>query len=68
MNKIDKLLEDLCPEGMEFVKLEEVCEKVSSYQWVGTEERYYIDLSSVNMDNHNILNIQKLFGIYSSFL
>lgn len=26
MNKIDKLLEELCPDGVEYVKLGEVCE------------------------------------------
>lgn len=26
MNKIDKLLEELCPEGIDFVKLGEMCE------------------------------------------
>ena len=26
MNKIDKLLDELCPEGIDFVKLGEVCE------------------------------------------
>lgn len=30
MNKIDKLLEELCPEGIDFVKLGEVCEILDS--------------------------------------
>ena len=56
MSKLQELIRELCPDGVEYKMLGDFCEKVSSYQWIGTEERYYIDLSSVDVDRHNIVN------------
>jgi type I restriction enzyme S subunit len=56
MNKIEKLINELCPEGVEFRALGEICEKTSNIKWQNNKSKQfqYIDLSSVDR-NRNII-------------
>ena len=57
MSEIKKLIERLCPEGVEYKKLGEVCNKVEKIKWknITEEKKYiYVDLSSVDIRTHKI--------------
>lgn len=56
MSKIEDLIQELCPDGVEYKKLQELCLKVESIRWADypEEERCYIDLSSVDRNTHKI--------------
>ena len=55
MNRLEKLMQELCPNGVEWKVLGEVCIKTSNIRWKESDkEYYYIDLSSVNVENHQI--------------
>ncbi len=57
MNKIERMLQELCPEGVEYKKLGEVCGKVKNIKWKDIEEGRifsYIDLTSVDTLTHSI--------------
>lgn len=55
MNRLEKLMQELCPNGVEWKTLGEVCVKTSNIRWKENDkEYYYIDLSSVNVENHQI--------------
>ena len=59
MSKLSKLIAELCPEGVEWKKLGEVCEIVSKIKWSDTDNdaKYvYVDLSSVDIKSHQISN------------
>ena len=56
LNKIEALIEKLCPEGVEFKTLGEVLQNTSNIRWddfIENEFRY-IDLSSVDRITHSI--------------
>jgi type I restriction enzyme S subunit len=60
MNKIDKLIAEHCPNGVEFKELGEVCESTSNVNWpnnIGKSFKY-IDLSSVDRVTHAISEVQ----------
>jgi len=56
MNRIDKLIAKLCPNGVEFKTLGEICQRTSSIKWAEARdvEFAYIDLSSVDRVTHAI--------------
>lgn len=57
MSEIKKLIERLCPDGVEYKKLGEVCNKVEKIKWknITEEKKYiYVDLSSVDIRTHKI--------------
>jgi type I restriction enzyme S subunit len=60
VNKIEKLIDELCPDGVEFKKLGEVCEKTSNIKWQNNKNKQlqYIDLTSVDR-NRNIITETK---------
>ncbi|MGP5293157.1 restriction endonuclease subunit S [Corynebacterium casei] len=58
MNKVQQLIEELCPEGVEFKKLDEITSKASGIRWSDLDEneaRSYIDLSSVDRTTKKIM-------------
>jgi len=57
MNQIEKLLAELCPEGVEFRELGKVLKSCENIKWVeqGDKEFKYIDLGSVDRSQHKIV-------------
>ncbi|MGR3178582.1 MAG: restriction endonuclease subunit S [Candidatus Anammoxibacter sp.] len=60
MNKIEKLIDELCLDGVEFRELGEVCEKTSNIKWQNNKSKQfqYIDLSSVDRNKNIITETQ----------
>ncbi len=60
MSRIDQLIEELCPEGVEWKTLEEVCMKTNNIKWKESQniDYHYIDLTAVSRDNNEISNTQ----------
>ncbi|MBR3313903.1 MAG: restriction endonuclease subunit S [Atopobiaceae bacterium] len=58
MSRIDELIERLCPDGVSFVALEELCEKTTNIKWreAGAAEYSYIDLTSVDIRLRRIVD------------
>ena len=55
MNKLRKLIEKLCPDGVEYKAIKDCVMPIDKIQWNMTDKTYfYIDLSSVSRDNHMI--------------
>ena len=56
MSRIDELIAELCPDGVEFREIGELLEKTSNIRWqdVKGEEFQYIDLTSVDRNTHAI--------------
>ncbi len=56
MNSIEKLVEELCPEGVEFRSIESLVSRISNIRWADFPESEfrYIDLSSVDRVTHAI--------------
>ena len=60
MSRIDELIERLCPDGVKYKALSEVCEKATNINWleVTTSQFSYIDLSSVGLRTHKIAHTE----------
>lgn len=55
MSKLDDMIKRLCPDGVEFMKLGEVCLKTNKVKWSETSSDFkYIDLTSVDRKTHSI--------------
>ena len=56
MSKIDEMMAELCPDGVEYKKLGEISTKAKGIRWKDFpgERRLYIDLSSVDILTHRI--------------
>lgn len=56
VNKIDRLIAEHCPEGVEFIEMHKLLEKTSNIRWqdVQNGEFKYIDLTSVDRITHAI--------------
>lgn len=56
MSRIDELISELCPDGVEFKSLGDLVEKPRSINWGENEGRefQYIDLSSVDRRTHKV--------------
>ena len=54
MSRLDELIEKLCPDGAEFLTLQECTQKVKNIKWksYSGNDKKYIDLSSVDRDLH----------------
>ena len=61
INKIEKLINKICPEGVEFKDLGDVCEQTSNIKWQNnkSKEFQYIDLASVDR-NKNLITKTKM--------
>ncbi|MFJ4290245.1 restriction endonuclease subunit S [Cupriavidus sp. NPDC089707] len=64
MNRIDELIAQLCPDGVEFRELDELLERTSNIRWqdVQGEEFEYIDLTSVDRNTHAIGDTETIYG------
>jgi type I restriction enzyme S subunit len=62
MNRIEALLAELCPEGVESKALGEVVRRTTNIKWshFDDEEFRYIDLTSVDRVTHAIVETQKI--------
>ena len=60
MSRLDELIQEFCPDGVEFLELRSCIEAVRSLKWKEhSDEKYrYIDLTSVDRDTHSIVNTQ----------
>ena len=55
MSRLRELMAELCPDGVEYQPIKDCVESVEKIQWKLTDETYrYIDLSSVDRDDHMI--------------
>ena len=54
MSRIEELIKEKCPDGVEYKKLGTLCEKIKNVVW-DEETKYYIDLSAVSIELHSIL-------------
>ena len=56
MSRLEQLIQQYCRDGVEYMKLEEICFATSNIKWKNTSEHYeYIDLTSVDIDTHAIV-------------
>jgi len=62
MSQIDKLIADLCPDGVEFKRIADVSSKGSKIKWaqVGNAEYQYIDLGAVEPRTRQIGKTQAI--------
>ena len=72
MSRLDELIEKLCPDGAEFLTLQECTQKVKNIKWksYSGNDKKYIDLSSVDRDLHCIMETQNINSViqFSSFV
>lgn len=55
MSRIEELINRLCPDGVKFKKLGDICSKVNKIKWADNNNHYlYIDLSSVDVQTKQI--------------
>ena len=61
MSRLYELIEKLCPDGAEFLTLQECTQKVKNIKWksYSGNDKKYIDLSSVDRDLHCIMGNTK---------
>ena len=64
MSRIDELITQLCPEGVEFREIGQLLERTSNVRWqdVRGEEFKYIDLTSVDRNTHALGNTETIDG------
>ena len=70
MSQIDKLIADLCPDGVEFKRIADVSSKGSKIKWaqVGNAEYQYIDLGAVEPRTRQIGKTQTMRLIHRGVL
>ena len=55
MSRLREMIKELCPDGVEYCPIKDCVESVEKIEWKKTDETYrYIDLSSVDRDDHTI--------------
>lgn len=62
MSRIDDLIAEFCPDGVEFMRLGDVCLKTANISWVANRNLsfQYIDLTSVDRVTHSIGDIETI--------
>lgn len=62
MSRIEALIAELCPEGVEFKEIGELLERTSNVRWqdVAGQEFQYIDLTSVDRNTRAIGNTETI--------
>ena len=60
MTRIDDVIAQHCPDGVEFVEIGQLVERSRSIKWEEDDARQfvYIDLSSVDRHTHRIMDTQ----------
>ena len=55
MSRLNEMIQELCPDGVEYRPIKDCVESVEKIEWKKTDETYrYIDLSSVDREDHII--------------
>ena len=62
MSKLQNLIDELCPDGVEFQELRKLVLRVDNIKWKDhtTNEYMYIDLTSVDRETHTITEVQTI--------
>lgn len=62
MNKLEKLISELCPNGVEYKSIKKCVLKIEKINWKEYSGKLYkyIDLTSVDRDTHQILETQEI--------
>lgn len=62
MSRLDELVRELCPDGVEYKSISKCVAKISNIKWANSkgQEYQYIDLTSVNRDTHAITETQTI--------
>ena len=62
MSRLDELIKELCPDGVEYKTLRECTEKIQNIKWkdYSGDDKKYIDLGSVDRDYHCITETQNI--------
>lgn len=62
MSRIEELIAELCPKGVEFREIREVVHRTANIKWADVQdnEYRYIDLTSVDRLTHAIVNTQTI--------
>ena len=62
MSKLEELIVELCPDGVEYKAISECIQKINNIKWneCPNIEFRYIDLTSVDRDTHRITDTQKI--------
>ncbi|WP_371173722.1 restriction endonuclease subunit S [Buchananella felis] len=61
MNRIERLIEEMCPDGVPFHSLAELTSRPATVKWSSNEEvMQYIDLGSVDRRTHTIISTEPI--------
>ena len=61
MSRLDELIQELCPNGVEYKLIGDCVHKTSNIRWATADGSYlYIDLTSVDRDTHKITETQTI--------
>ena len=61
MSRLDELIQELCPNGVEYKLIGDCVHKTSNIKWATADGSYlYIDLTSVDRDTHKITETQTI--------
>lgn len=61
MSKLAELIQELCPNGVEYRTLGDCVHEISNIKWTTVDEQYlYIDLTSVDRNTHKIAETQAI--------
>ena len=61
MSELEKLIQNLCPNGVEYRSLQQCTEKIENIKWsLASKEYQYIDLSSVDRRTNQITETQTI--------
>lgn len=61
MSKLERLIEELCPNGVEYKTIDDCIKKIDNIKWKNEESLFqYIDLSSVDRETHKIIETTEI--------
>ena len=61
MSKLDEMIQQYCPDGVEFKPIGDCVHKTQNIKWATADGSYsYIDLTSVDRDTHKITETQTI--------
>ncbi len=64
MSKLDELIQEYCPDGVEYRSIGNCSEKVKNIKWSTCGSNYtYIDLTSVDRDTQKLRRLKLLMQI-----
>ena len=64
MSKLQELMDELCPDGVEFRSISECVLSVRNIKWKTDTGTYqYIDLTSVDRDTHSIVDTSSISAL-----